>query len=392
MTNIKELSRTTRLALRILSAKADITNLGYPEIVSRLFYEKFGNLAPLMAKWYKNHKAAGREDDPDWWRRMWSARAGYSLPTLTYLYEHSGDLKTFLEACEHEDVQPMKGLTQETLQSQRDWLVNRLRDELFGERFFTHYSLITDIMSGKLKDIAPYKRLRFYDAQKKYEKRRYFQESEPIKVYENGFRWIDVGPRSEIIHEQMKNCGSSGVMSLDKDRTIIALFGPNGKPHVMVTYSPNEKRISGDECAGSTAVKPEYHQYVMDLADQLGAKFDVHKSKSPELAIKYRLRNVAQSIETLSTNKYGFDSYFRFVVNGRAFYTDGARVASEEEVNRAGQMIKSGELKSNYPPEEAFKDILNGNNRYKIEDAGIHVVPLREFLGEGSYSEYGAGS
>jgi hypothetical protein len=381
---VLSISRTTRLALRVIAAKQDITNLGFPEIVSRLFYEKYGNLAPLIAKWYKDYRIPESWEGEDWWRRFtWDLRKQFSLYTLTYLYENSGDLESFLEACRKMEIKPSQGLTQETLDSERNWLVNRLRDELFGETFFNYYSLIQDITSGKLKDIAPYKKLRFYDAEKKYEKRRYFQESEPLKIYENGFKWIDVGRKSTLLSEKMKNCGSAGLMSLDKNATIIALFGPNGKPHVMVTYSPNEKRISGDECAGSTAVKSEYHQYVIDLADHLGATFSATKSRSTELGLKYRLRNKAQSLEKLKMTDDSFDSYFKFVVNGKVFYTDSYVVVSEDEVRRARGLMDRGELRVPYPQEGTVKTVLLSNNRYPMQDQGIHLIPLHQFLDEG---------
>jgi hypothetical protein len=377
-----EVSRATRLAMRILAAKQDIINLGYPEIISKLLYEEYQSLAPLIAKWYKQYRVPESWEGTDWWRMFnWDYRKQFSLYSLTYLYENSGDVESFLKACEKMDVKPREGLTQEVLDSQRTWLVNRLRDDFFNESFFLYYSLIQDITNGVIKDLAPYKRLEFFDAQQKYEKRRYFQESEPIKVYENGFKWIDVGRKSTLLSEQMRNCGSAGLMSLDKDATIIALFGPNGKPHVMVTYSPRDKKISGDECAGSTAVKPEYHQYVIDLSDHLGATFSATKSKSTELGVKYRLRNIAKSLEKLETPEYTSGSYFKFIANGKVFYTDGYVVVSNDELRRAQTMIEKGELKVPYPRENIFETVLLSSNRGYMEQAGIHPTTMYDFVG-----------
>jgi hypothetical protein len=269
------------------------------------------------------------------------------------------------------------------LDIKRNWLVNRIRDDFFSESFFNSYSLINSITSGELKDIAPYKKLNFFDAEKKYEARKYFQESTPVKVYENGFRWIDVGRGSTLLAEMMNNCGSAGLMSTDKDATIITLFGPNGKPHVMVTYSPNEKRIGGDECAGSTAVKSEYHSYVIDLANYLGVRFDAMKSKSWELGLKYRLRDKAQFIEPIKTSDHLSNSYFRFATDGKIFYTDGYAVVSEEEVNRAKKMMDSGELKVNYSQEDAFKIVLSHNNRDYLINHGIKITSIYDFIGGG---------
>src|SRR6516225_3391985 len=93
--------RTTRLALRIISAKQDIVNLGYPEIIARFFYEKYGNLAPLLAKWYKDYRVPQDWEGGDWWRKFLDKFGDlYSLANLTYLYERSGDLESFFQACD----------------------------------------------------------------------------------------------------------------------------------------------------------------------------------------------------------------------------------------------------------------------------------------------------
>jgi hypothetical protein len=180
----------------------------------------------------------------------------------------------------------------------------------------------------------------------------------------------------------MKNCGSAGLMSWDEDRTIVALFGPTNKPHVMVTYSPNEKRISGDECAGSSQVKPEYHRYVLDLAEHLSATFDVSKTKSTALGVKYLLRNKAQSIEQLDAGEDPYDSYFRFVMDGKVFYTNGNYVISEADMERAQGMIDRGELKVRYELDKPYETFLNSFNRENLVHNGIPIPYIRNFLEE----------
>lgn len=380
-------SRTTRLALRLVAAKQDIVNMGFPKIISKLLYEKYGKLAPLVAKWYKQYHAAGSLGErPYWWRGQYVSSRGISIVSMVRLYEEGVNPKSFRQIAKHEDIEIALPHTQWEVDEFRQELLPDIRDQFLGDIFFNYSSLMKDISSGKFTDVAPYRKLQFRDAEIKYDERRHFEQTMPLKVYDNGFKWIDAGQRSVVLSNQMKNCGSAGVMSLDKDRTILALFGPTNKPHVMVTYSPNEKRISGDECAGSTEVKPEYHQYVIDLAEHLGATFDASKSRSTELGLKYRLRNKAQSIEKLETPD-SFDSYFKFVIDGKAFYTNGTMVASEDDVNRAKKMVESGELESNYSPKEVFKDVLNVNRHYVMEDHGINVISLYGFLGEGVWSE-----
>jgi hypothetical protein len=179
----------------------------------------------------------------------------------------------------------------------------------------------------------------------------------------------------------MSNCGSSGVMSADPDRTILTLFGPNNKPHVMVVYSPNDKRISGDECAGSSPVKPQYHAYVLDLAHHLGVRFDEERSKSPELRVKYLLKDKAQSIEPLqSSNDQSYDHYFRFTVDGQGFYTDGHVVVSGADVDRVGKMIDDSELVLPYPQQSITRNVFNQYNRNIMIGRGVEFIPIRKFI------------
>ena len=385
MSSFPEISRVTRLALRLVAAKQDIVQLGFPEIISTLLYEKYGKLAPLIAKWYKGYRASGSyAENPDWWRiitQNW--REEMSLATMTHLYEATTDPESFLKAVEWAGITlKTHDASQELVDDWRRRLVPMIREKFFDETFFTYYRLMQDITSGKLTDVATYKRLDFVAAAVKYDKRHHFEETTPLKVYSNGFKWIDTGKKSTLLSNQMKNCGSSGVMGIDPDRTILTLFGPNNKPHVMVVYSPNEKRISGDECAGSSPVKPEYHDYVLDLAHHLGAWFDAEKSKSTLLALKYRLRDKAQAIEPLQTTEHSFDEYFRFEADGQTFYTDGYVVVSDANVRKMQNMVERGEMTLPYPQEDPFKSALIQANRNTLIHQGIEIVRLYEFAKE----------
>jgi hypothetical protein len=258
-----------------------------------------------------------------------------------------------------------------------------IRQEFFDETFFKYYPIIQDIDSGKLTDVAPYKKLGFIEANIKYEKRQYFEGSTPIKVYPNGFKWIDTGRKSVLLAEQMRNCGSAGLMSQDENRTILALFGPNNKPHVMLTYSPNEKRISGDECTGSSPVKPEYHEYVMDLAHQLGVRFDTERTKSPLLKVKYLLRNKAQQVESLQSEDHHFyDQYYRFVADGQMYYTNGYDVVSKTDVDRIQDMVESGELELSKVGNSFLGTVFYHYNRGILDHSGFKFTPLKMFAGE----------
>jgi hypothetical protein len=218
---------------------------------------------------------------------------------------------------------------QETL----DMLKNEIKNDFFKKPFFS-YPIIKDIEIGKLKDLKPYSSLTFEKASDKYDKSRVFKEGEPIKTYSNGFKWIDVGSKCYLVGKQMKNCGSAGVMSTDPDKTIITLFDKNNKPHVMVTYSPNEKRISGDEGQASSAVKEKYHDYILDLAQHLNANFDESRTKSKLLKLKSALKGKYSSIEELSIGGALYE-YFKIIMkDGSVYYTNSYEMIPEEEVKK----------------------------------------------------------
>jgi hypothetical protein len=76
-------------------SKQGIINLGFPEVLSSILYKRFGNKAPLIAKWIKDYniyKATNRAGEvaQDWWRaanRRFSR--GLNLVDLIDLYEAS---------------------------------------------------------------------------------------------------------------------------------------------------------------------------------------------------------------------------------------------------------------------------------------------------------------
>jgi hypothetical protein len=389
MTSLREL-RITRLAMQLVAAKQDLINMGFPEIVSRILYEKYGKLAPLIAKWYKQYKTSSHgAEHSEWWRMVnWSFSDRVSLYAMTYMYENAIDPESYVKAADKMglDLRGMgEGVDQSMVDEFRQSMIPAIRNKFFEEGFFTYYPLMKDISSGNLTDIAPYKKLGFDDAVMKYENKRHFEDIKPLKVYPNGFKWIDVGKKSVLLSQQMKNCGSAGLMSMDSNATILALFGPTNKPHVMVVYSPGEKRISGDECAGSTEVKPEYHDYVLDIANHMGSRFDEAKSKSTALRVKYLLKDKADSLEQIQfrdNDGFSYNEYFRFMSDGQEYYTDGSTVVSGAEMKRVQEMIDNGELEVRYPQDTIYKTILNHNNQRELAYAGVKFTPIYKFIGQ----------
>jgi len=319
-------------------SKQGIINLGFPEVLSSILYKRFGNKAPLIAKWIKDYniyKATNRAGEvaQDWWRaanRRFSR--GLNLVDLVDLYEASFKSVEELNKVRKELELQVVPEEEVSLEDKRRVYKAEIENMFEREEIALYSVFIKDIESGKIKDLKPYKDLSFDDAKKKYDEKRVFEEQEPVKAYSNGWRWIDVGPKCELVGKKMSNCGSTGVMSMDPDKTMITLFDDNQNPHVVVTYSPNEKRISGDEGAGSTAVKSEYHSYVLDLTKTLGVQFDYDKSKSKELRLKGAIGDAVKTMELYFENTYS-QFYILTMRDGKTFYTNSYDFISKDDLD-----------------------------------------------------------
>jgi hypothetical protein len=259
-------------------SKQNIMNLGFPEVIASLFFERFGKHAFLMARWFREYHGYGYTDketrtnySKDWWwksNKKWS-RSELDIVDIVDLYEAG---KTSKEAYDEVRERLELNIDPEDDFDPRERLPDlkeEIKEILYKDVFFV-FTLIEDIESKKITNLQPYKDLSFSEAKDRYDNIRIFDTKQLIKIYKNGWKWIDVGNRCQLVGKLMKNCGSAGVMSWDEDKTILTLFDKNNKPHVVVTYSPNEKRISGDEGAASTEVKGKYHRYILDLAEHLG--------------------------------------------------------------------------------------------------------------------------
>lgn len=354
----------------IFESKQNIMNLGLPEVIASIFYEVYGKNAYIVAKWYKDNFSyqftrGGETNMPqDWWKK---SNISYSLrkDTLDVV-----DLVNLYEAAQHSEeayraMQRELELESDNVFDKEEILSDlrpEIKEKLFKERIFFGSDLIKDIQNGKLTDLAPYKKLSYDDAKDKYDKKKIFSDVEPIKTYSNGFKWINAGSSCQLVGKQMKNCGSTGVMSMDKDRTMIVLFDKNNKPHVVTTYSPNENRLSGDEGAASTAVKEEYHDYILDLAKTLGARFDSERTKSPVLRLKSAFGGHLLGMEELYKTSY--HTYYKLKMNdGISYVTDSMIYIPESEVERIKQ--EQNIESYNDAVRETFKEQNSYNNSVK---------------------------
>ncbi len=328
-----------------MEAKQSLVNLGIPELIASLFQEKFGKNAFTIAKWYKDFASLGRPENKNWWR---DALHGFEKPGIVGITDLYSAMKDFVEGRtsfdEYNQIRDRLGFAkvrpgEET--NSLSWVKDRVRDDLFGEVFFSQ-NLIKDILSGKVKDLKPYAKLPFSQANQNYEEKSVFSDKTPVKTYPNGWKWINVGEKCDLVGRQMKNCGSTSVMSMDRNRTMMTLFDSNNIPHVVATYSPGENRLSGVEGQASTGIKDEYTDYVIDLTKTLGAELDTNNNKSKMLKLKYLLNpSMIQKIE----GKSDYNEFFVVQLqNGQSYYTDSYDAAPKEQTDNLSLAKPSSNL------------------------------------------------
>jgi hypothetical protein len=370
----------------ISESKANIENIGYPALIAKLFYKKYDKNAFLIAKWYRSYYS--QFDDSNRYGTGWFEAAHRdwtktNINDLLLLHNATKSKEDYIAAAKHVDIslddEEKDEIDDYYLQEQKQSLSDQIEREFFEKTFFNNknFSIVQDVASGSLKDVAPYKNLSIWDAQKKYDTKKVFSEKTPIKEYKDGFKWIDVGSNCFLVGTLMKNCGSTGVMGRDPNRTMIALFSRENKPHVVVTYHPSENRISGDEGIGSSPVKTKYHKYVIDLAHELNARFDVDKTKSKDLGVKYSLHGVGTGLRKLSNDTFG--KTYNFNVGDESFYTDGYTVVSKEDVEKMKQALQNKTLTLNNVQRSPIKMIFSDRNQPILKDFGINYIPLKNF-------------
>jgi hypothetical protein len=370
------------------ASKQSLINIGFPPIVATYFYEKFGKNAYLFGRWFKDyHNNHRKESNKEWWYMAFSSLFRVSLYQYTDLYE--AGLKSpeayALASRKYDNISPDVDFMEDHLKSLKKEIWDRLDRDIFFTRSF-----IKDILNNTVKDLKAYTTLSFKDAQDKYLKKKTFEQTPALKTYPNGWRWINVSDRSELVGEIMRNCGSASIMSSDKDRTIMVLFDSDNDPHVITTYSPNQKRISHVEGKATTPVKPEYVDYVIDLCRELGATFDTEGSKSKHLSLKSMLEPLINSIEETpdSSEQYPF---FKLNLKGLGnYYSDGSILVPEHSIHAMDNFInKPVNNPKQKPLQDLFINITKGSHarskEYSIFKCFQSAIPqyLLEFYPKG---------
>lgn len=265
--------------LQLFEGITDIVGLGMPREVAQYFQQKGGKNAFLLAKWFKDYKS--RTEDKDWFIRMRFSDDLVMYARTAEAIRKGGPLLD--EVKRYYDLED-RHVSQENY----DDIVRSLHRELDDDSFFNQ-PLIQDVMSKQLTDLSHLKKMTLAKAVDVYEQKRIFTDAKPVLEFDDGYRWVNVGKKSPMIAKLMKNCGSAGVMSMDRDRTIMVLFDEKNDPRVLCTYSPNEGYISGVERkAGKEEIEDEFVPKIIDLCDKLGASY---RDTQPNLLAAYVLRN-----------------------------------------------------------------------------------------------------
>jgi hypothetical protein len=369
-------------------SKQSIVNLGIPPIIAALLFERFKKNVFVVAKWYKEFSTNLVEQDARWWRQIYH---GFEKPTIVQmvdLYEatelyNSGkisidDYNKARDKAGFADIKPGETVNQERLKEY-------VSEQFFSETFFDT-NLARAVYQGKVKNIKTFSSLNYIEANAKYEEKTTFEDKEPIKSYPNGWKWIDAGDRCSIVGKQMKNCGSVGVMGTDPNRTMLVLFDGSNNPHVVATYSPKEKRISGIQGQASTAIKDEYADYVIDLAGVMGAEIDAMNTSSKFLALK-AMFGPGVSITRIHGDKPDpYNEVFLIKTSKGDYYSNGYETFPAKDL----QNIKLPKPTTNLF--DKVRELMNYNNRRDIEydNPGISkmfgrirlVNPMDSFVSE----------
>lgn len=364
----------------ISESSKGIVSLAYPAVVAKIFNRNLGKHAQLMAKWYRDYMWPKDEFPRNWWHQAhWSARGNITISDYTDLYDAATDEASYNKMLRQLGIE-LDGGSEFNSEEKRKRIEMLIEHDIMGSSFFNN-SLVRKILSGEIRDLSPYKNLRFGDAQMSLEKKMMFSGMKTVKSYEDGYKWIDVGSKCSYIGREMRNCGRALSVYGDQDKTILVLFDGNEKPHILVTYLPNDRVITADEGVGSSEPKEKYHGYILDLASHLGAEYDIHHAKSNTLRGKYLLSRLGANFEKLPIEDT-FYVYHVFEVGGRKFYTNGYTVVPAEDVDRVGAAIGDGSLvlsgvkKGRIPLNELIKLVMSRAHARNLEDFGVRYQSL----------------
>jgi hypothetical protein len=366
----------------LLESKQSLINIGYPEVIAKLFYKRYANLAFLLGKWYKDYND-GYTRRKDWFLQAHyvPSKGSLSIWDKIRVYESTVNADLYRKVASDMEIQvdPSDPLDDYTLKELRQSFEDDIEDSFFGGLFFKAYPLIIDIISGKIKNLAGYAEKKFQDAELEYAEKQLFTTRPIIKQYKDGYRWFNAGPKCRYVGVYMKNYGSSSLMGSDKDRTILALIDGNKKPHVLLVYSPNEKRLSNEEGVASTAVKAVYTPYILDLMEILNASMDTSKVKAKHLKLSILFKGHIRKLKPLFPDKKetSYNEYYIIDIDGEKYYTDSYMIVSVKDAKLAYDAIKANKINVSSVRNKLI-DIFNHYNRRELEAFGVKYYTVEQ--------------
>lgn len=371
----------------LTESKETLIGIGYPKLIASMFYKLYGNKSYILAKWHKEYRGGHNYDNNKWFFQAFFSFNSLSVVDMISLYNATFlGSDAYIKECDRLELSHEPEYDGSMLEEERLNWYEYIKKEMFENNlFFKSYHIVKDYIGGKLTNIAPYKDMNFFAAAKKYDERRIFNEAPVLKSYPNGYKWINVGKRSEYIGCEMKNCGSTGVMGTDPERTMLALFGHENKPHVIVTYSPNEKKLSGIEGGASTeSIKDEYTDYVLDLQNVVGAKIKTSNLKTMILKIKVlfegkiiKLHRIKSKISSL------YSEIFKLKLKDNKLYlTNGYQIISYDDLKKIKEMLDSKVIKKKNYGRFTLNSVFDYRNIGEWESAGISIPYIEKFAEE----------
>lgn len=375
------------------SSKQQLANIGLPSGVASLFIEKFGRNASLVAKWFKEYVLFGRAAEQGWFYNQRVTSFGHQSSDDLTIYSKLYDAAMTRDDSVYKQTKESIGLYVDPAESSIDFdrYIPALKtglDKALQDSTFFRQKLVKDLTTKKLTDLKPYSKMTFDVANKAYEAKLLFaggsvpkEMGHLIKRYPDGMMWINAGARCSLIGSDMKNCGSSGLMSTDPDKTIVALYDKNRVGHALFTLSPNDSnRISGVQGVGSTELKPQYNSYVLDVVKELGGWLDLYGSTplNNELTLRYRLGDHLIALEKVGTS--GYYTTYKLIVrlpngNEETFYSNGYSVLAPSEIHspQYAEYLKGNESHSDDSKAMTLLTLSSNGQMYYSKIQGIQA-------------------
>jgi hypothetical protein len=133
----------------LTEAKADIVGLGFPAIIATILHEQYGNLAYLIAKWFRDYKYSTDPKPDNWWLQTTSS----FLWDLTDLYKSTTDEDSYKAALDRKGISNDKFLG---LDDEKQALKEQIEKQFLNDYFFKD-EFVKEVVTGQIKDINNYK-------------------------------------------------------------------------------------------------------------------------------------------------------------------------------------------------------------------------------------------